>query len=196
MEFQFHFNSILDIISQESKSTDYMHDLICLNEKSYHCRMKNNLLFLSIIMLTIAGCKKDEKPTTTNTPVECSSILPNKLSGKIDGQSWCADQTCFGDQAIIMTINGINSNGSTLTLELDDFTPGTYPINQDQNHILYTSSIAMAFESTNSNPGTLVISSNDTTTNLIKGTINTSLQNPLGGNTTLSEGSFSIYYTE
>jgi len=158
--------------------------------------MKNNLLFLSLMMIAIAGCKKDEKPTTTNTTVECSSILPNKLSGKIDGQSWCADQTCFGDLAIVMTINGINSNGSTLTLELDDFTPGTYPITLDRNHILFTSSLAMAYESTNGNSGTLVITSNDTTSNLIKGTINTSLQNPLGGTTTISDGSFSIYYTE
>ncbi len=158
--------------------------------------MKSKLFSLALLILIIAGCKKEDETSTPIAPVGCSSILPNKLSVKVDGQSWCADQTCFGDLAIVMTINGINSNGSTLTLELDDFTPGTYPINQDQNHILYTSSLAMAYESTNSNAGTLVITSNDTTSNLIKGTINTTLQNPIGGTATLSEGAFSVYYTE
>ncbi|HQW23752.1 MAG TPA: DUF6252 family protein [Bacteroidia bacterium] len=158
--------------------------------------MKSKLFSLALLILIIAGCKKEDETSTPIAPVGCSSILPNKLSVKVDGQSWCADQTCFGDLAIVMTINGINSNGSTLTLELDDFTPGTYPINQDQNHILYTSSLAMAYESTNSNAGTLVITSNDTTSNLIKGTINSTLHNPLGGDVALTEGTFSIYYTE
>ncbi len=150
-------------------------------------------LFLS------AGCKKTVEVINSIQPpptVECTSVLPNKLSAKFGELVWCADQTCFGDQAIIMTINGINSNGSSLTIELDDFSPGTYPINQDQNHVLFINAYGFAYESTNNYAGTLVISSNDTIANLIKGRINTSLISPVYGSTTLSEGSFSIYYTE
>ncbi len=156
--------------------------------------MKFKLTSIAVLIFIFAGCKKEDKTTTPITPVGCSSILPNKLSAKVAGQTWCADQTCFGDLAIIMTINGLNSNASSLTLELDDFNVGTYPINQDQNHMLYTS--IGAYESTDGNPGTLVIQSNDTTSNLIKGTFSVTLVSPISGNLMLSDGKFSIYYTE
>ena len=157
--------------------------------------MKNKLFAFAIMVSVFSGCKKDEEPATNNTTsVECSSILPNKLSAKIDGQSWCADQTCFGDLAIIMTMNGLNSNGSSLTLELDDFNVGTYPIKQDRNHMLYTG--IQAYESTDGNPGTLVIQSNDTSANLIKGTFTVTLVSPILGSVSMTDGKFSIYYTE
>ena len=156
--------------------------------------MKNNLFAFILILVAFAGCKKDEEPTTTTTPVECSSILPNKLSAKVAGQQWCADQTCFGDLAIVMTINGLNTNSSSLTLELDDYTVGSYPINQDRNHMLYTG--IGGFESTDGNPGTLIIQSNDTTANLIKGTFTVTLSSPISGSVELTEGKFTIYYTE
>ncbi len=155
--------------------------------------MKLQITTIALFIFINGGCKK-EKEQVTPTPVECSSILPNKLSAKIGTQSWCADQTCFGDLAIIMTINGLNGNASSLTLELDDFTPGTYTINQDRNHIVYTG--FDGYESTDDNPGTLVIQSNDTSTNLIKGTFNVSLRSPISGNLSVSDGKFSIYYTE
>ncbi len=155
--------------------------------------MKLQIPSIALLMFIIGGCKK-EKEQPAPVSIECSSILPNKLSAKIGTQSWCADQTCFGDLAIIMTINGLNGNASNLTLELDDFTPGTYPINQDRNHIVYIG--FDGYESTDDNPGTLVIQSNDTSTNLIKGTFNVTLKSAISGNLSASDGKFSVYYTE
>ena len=118
------------------------------------------------------------------------------LQATIDGQTWKADASLFADKAIVMTISGLSQNGSSLTLELDDYTPGTYLIKNSRNHILYTSQMADAFESTDSNPGTLVIISNDQSKNLLKGTFNFTGQSPLTGNKTISNGTFEVYYTE
>ena len=149
-------------------------------------------LFTAILLF--GGCKKDSPSNTTPAAVACSSALPNKLSCKVAGQEWCANTTCFGDLAIVMTINGINSSTSSLTLELEDFAPGTYQITQDRNHILYTS--GDAWESTNDNPGTLVITSNDTSTNRLTGTFSVTLRSPIRGNLTVTNGSFNLFYTE
>ena len=78
-----------------------------------------------------------------------------------------------------MTINGLNGNGSSLTLKLDSVMPGTYQITEDVNHMIYLN--GDGWESTNDNPGTLVITSNNTSTNQIKGTFTVTLQEPAFG---------------
>ncbi|MFN8166255.1 MAG: DUF6252 family protein [Bacteroidia bacterium] len=156
--------------------------------------MKTPLFTLFIISILTVSCKKDEKATTsTNTPVGCSSSLVNKLSCKVGGQEWCSNSTCFADLAIVLTINGMNNNGSNLTLELDDYTPGTYPITSDRNHILYTN--GNGWESTDSNPGTLTITSNNTSTHELKGTFSVTLLSPLTGNLEVSSGVIDVFYT-
>ena len=123
-------------------------------------------------------------------------VISYFLQATIDGQTWKADASLFADKAIVITISGINQQGSSLTLELDDFNPGTYQIKNSRNHILYTSQLADAFESTDGNPGTLVITSNDDAKNLLKGTFSFTGQSPVSGNKTISNGSFEVYYTE
>lgn len=93
-----------------------------------------------------------------------------------------------------MTINGLNGNGSSLTLELDSVMPGTYQITEDVNHMIYLN--GDGWESTNDNPGTLVITSNNTSTNQIKGTFTVTLRSPLSGNLSVTEGKFDLFYTE
>ncbi len=151
--------------------------------------MKNIILtLLAVSLLVISSCKKDEN--------QSDPVISYYLQATIDGQIWKADATLFADKAIVMTISGLNQQGSSLTLELDDFTPGTYPIKNSRNHILYTSQMADAFESTDGNPGTLVIVSNDEAKNLLKGTFTFTGQSPLTGNKTISNGSFEVYYIE
>lgn len=87
----------------------------------------------------------------------------------------------------------MNNNGSNLTLELDDYTPGTYPITSDRNHILYTN--GNGWESTDSNPGTLTITSNNTSTHELKGTFSVTLLSPLTGNLEVSSGVIDVFYT-
>jgi hypothetical protein len=137
------------------------------------------LPFLVLIGFLVACDKKDDDSSTTNPPAAtgCTSLLPNKLSAKIANQEWCSDQSCFGDLAVVMTIM-----------------PGTYQITEDVNHMIYLN--GDGWESTNDNPGTLVITSNNTSTNQIKGTFTVTLRSPLSGNLSVTEGKFDLFYTE
>lgn len=155
--------------------------------------MGRALTSVLIISVLIAGCskKKDDTPGSVNC------LLNNYyLKADISGLAWCANTTLFADYAIVMTINGISSNGASLTLELDDVLPGTYPIKQDRNHILYTSPMGAGYESTNDNPGSLTIISNDTANNIINGSFNVTLRSPIAGNVSVSNGTFKLFYTE
>ncbi len=147
--------------------------------------MKRIIPVFIILFSFFYGC--DDDPETT---------IKYFLKAKINQVEWTANTSLFADQAIVLTINGMNNNGSTLTLELNDVTPGTYTITKDRNHILYTDELANAFESKNSLPGTLTISENDASKNIVKGTFSVTLQSPLTGNIEIKEGNFELYYTE
>ncbi|CAN5458265.1 hypothetical protein BH11BAC2_BH11BAC2_25680 [soil metagenome] len=150
------------------------------------------LLCLIISIAGINSCKKDSDSASSNN---CS--LPNGFLRCTAGSAdFCADQTLFADYAIVMTINGIAGNGSTLTLELDDVTTGTYQMKELTNHLLYTSPLGDSFETTDDNPGTLVITSNNTATNTIEGTYTSTVRSPLSGNLNLTKGMFKVFYTE
>ncbi len=158
------------------------------------CKMKKITIAFLALSAFIFSCKKENEPTTPTTTNSCTSIIPNKLSAKVSGVTWCADQSCFADLGTIMTINGLNGAGSSLTLELDDFMPGTYPITLDRNHVLYTG--IDAYESTNALPGSVTITSNDTVSNVLKGSFSVSVKGPISGTVSISEGQISVYYTE
>ncbi|MBK9401214.1 MAG: hypothetical protein IPN36_10230 [Bacteroidetes bacterium] len=95
-----------------------------------------------------------------------------------------------------MTINGITQTGVTITLELDDITPGTYTMNEDTNSILFTDQLAMAWQSTNTNPGTLIITANDTVNNILQATFDVTVRNPLSQSKSISQGQIKVFYTE
>ncbi|MCC6385040.1 MAG: hypothetical protein LC117_04825 [Bacteroidia bacterium] len=151
------------------------------------------VLILFILAVAVQGCskKKDEKENTETCP-----ITNYFLKADISNKTWCANTTLFANYAIVMTINGISSSGGTLTLELDDVQTGSYQITKDRNHILYTDPMAVGYESTNDNPGSLVILSNDSATNIIQGSFNVNLRSPLTGNLEVKNGSFKLFYTE
>lgn len=149
------------------------------------------MLFLFSIAIFTA-CKKDKKEEQTD---ECQ-IGTSKLTASINGQSWCANQTLFADEAIVLTINGMRNDGSTLTLEIDNFMPGIYVINADTNHILYTTSTAIGYESTSDNPGTLTIIENDQSNNRLKADFTVILREPLAGNSISVSGNVNVVYAE
>ncbi len=146
---------------------------------------------ISGVIFLLACSEKKENPPA----VDPCLINGYYLRASMAGESWCANTTLFADFAIVMTINGISSNGASMTLELDDVIPGSFPITQDRNHILYTNSLGVAYHSTNDNPGSLVIQSNDTSANIIQGSFNVTLRNPMAGNLATS-GSFRLFYSE
>jgi len=158
--------------------------------------MKMTLTFwglLTVLTLTLFACKKEEEEVIEDP---CLNYSAYTLNATIGGDKWCANASLFADYAIVMTISGINDNGSTLLLELDDVDPGTYSITGDSNYVLYTSTLADGFQSTNDNPGTLTIVSHDLSTDRIRGTFSVTVLSPLTGNKSIAGGSFNVVYPE
>jgi hypothetical protein len=155
--------------------------------------MTRLLTCLLIIFALAIGCSKKEEDQPGADNCQLNNYF---LKADIAGVSWCANTSLFADYAIVMTINGIGSNGATLNFELDDVTTGTYSIKQDRNHMLYTSTLGVGYESTNDNPGSLTIIGNDTANNIINGSFNATLRSPVSGNISVTNGTFKLFYTE
>ncbi len=157
--------------------------------------------YMSLILAIglLSACSKSDS-NTGNVPVNtdpCNSVLPNKVSCRFNGAQWCADSICFADYAIGMTIFGQTFDGASLLIELDDIQPGTYPITLDRNHVLYISAFGMAYESSNSQPGQITITSNDPVTNHLKGTFQLNVLDPLLSSwLPITNGNIDVYYTE
>jgi|CXWJ01.1.fsa_nt_gi hypothetical protein len=145
-------------------------------------------LFFAAMSLAFASCKKDKKD-------ECD-LDGYQLKATVNGSDWCANQTLFADNAILLTINGIRDDGSTLTLEFDSTEVGTFVIKGDTNHILYTDALALGYESTNDNPGTLTVTQNDKSNNKFKANFNVTLRNPVTAASVALNGSVEVLYTE
>lgn len=95
-----------------------------------------------------------------------------------------------------MTINGISQQGATLTLELDSVSVGTHAISEITNSILFTTQLAMAYQSTDATPGTLTITSHDTAAKRIRGSFSATLSNQIGLPSAAIAGNFDLYYVE
>ena len=165
--------------------------------------MKNKFLYSLLLLsaclsftLLFTACGDDDDDNNTNPVTDGCTLPTGYLKWTVDGGQLCSNASLFGDYAIVMTINGISQSGVTMTMELDSVSPGTYQMTENINHLLFTDQLGMAWESTNDNPGTLVITSNNTSTNLIQGTFNITVRNPLGVSKNITNGNFKISYTE
>ena len=97
-------------------------------------KSKIYLLLASFFLLLLAGCEKD---TPASNPVIDLCQLPNGFVRWADANgSYCAT-TAFADEAIEMTINGISTNGPSITLTLNDYGVGSHPITETGNSIFY-----------------------------------------------------------
>jgi hypothetical protein len=157
----------------------------------------NAIVLLFLLMgstLFLSSCKDEEEDI--ETPIVCG--LPNgTLKWTSDGAERCANASLFGDYGIFLTVNGITSQGQTLTLELDSLSVGTHEISADANYMLYTDNLAVVWEATNEQPGTITITSHNEQTNRLEATFNVNLVNPINGATkSLSSGQLKITYTE
>jgi hypothetical protein len=147
---------------------------------------------LSAIVL-LSSCKKDEEE---ETPIICG--LPNgTLKWKENGVEKCANVSLFADYTIDMTVSGISAQGPTFTLELDSLNVGTYALTADYNYMLYTDGLALAWEATNEQPGSITITSHNESTNRLEATFQINLVSPISGATKqITDGQLSITYTE
>ncbi|MBP6513346.1 MAG: hypothetical protein KA347_11825 [Bacteroidia bacterium] len=157
--------------------------------------MKKAIYITTLFFSIITACEKQKELLPSVLTDNCE--LPNgHLKWTSGGTQTCANASLFGDQGSAMTINGIALTGETFTMELDNVMPGTYAMTTDSNHILHTDQLGMAWESTNGNPATLVILSNNTSTNVLEANFSGTLKNPLGLNKTINSGTVKITYTE
>jgi len=155
---------------------------------------KQLIYLLAVFILCSCG---DDDSDIPGIPSGNNCTLPNGyMRWNFDGTSYCANASLFADNAILMTINGITQTGVTMTLELDDITPGTYSMTADTNSLLFTDQLAMAWQSTNADPGTLIITSNDTVNNILQATFNLTVRNPLSMTKTINQGEIKVFYTE
>lgn len=159
-------------------------------------------IFKSLAALSIASCTlllgacKDEEEPEVESPIICS--LPNgTLRWTIDGVERCANASLFGDFGTFLTVNGISIEGQTLTLELDSLSVGSHELSADSNFMLYTDGLAVAWEATNEQPGTINITSHNESTNRLEATFQINLVNPLNNATkSITNGQLAITYTE
>lgn len=159
---------------------------------------RRSTLALFFIALATFACKKeDDTAPSTSTPAATCGIAGARLQSTFGSESFCANASLFGDLAVdVLTVNGISQSGITLTLELDSLEPGSYDMGTDVNHVLYTSGLAMGYESVDGDPATLVIDSHDATANRIRGSITGPLFEPLGGSSHVINATFDITYLE
>jgi Family of unknown function (DUF6252) len=148
------------------------------------------VLAFALITLTFIGCKKAKDETD-----ECV-IATSKLTATINGSDWCANKTLFADDAILITISGIRDDGSTLTLEFDSTEVGTYIIKGDTNHILYTDALAMGYETTSDNTGSLTVTENNKSENRFKANFSVTLRKPATSQSLPVSGSVDVLYID
>ncbi|MBX2979651.1 MAG: hypothetical protein KF905_10175 [Flavobacteriales bacterium] len=153
--------------------------------------------FLLIPALLLVACSKDDDAPLAPQPAPAvCGIDGARLEATFDGGAFCANASLFASQAVSMTINGISQQGATLTLELDSVSVGTHAISEITNSILFTTQLAMAYQSTDATPGTLTITSHDTAAKRIRGSFSATLSNQIGLPSAAIAGNFDLYYVE
>jgi hypothetical protein len=159
--------------------------------------MDRTPLYLAACLVLMSSCKKEDDPAPTPPPAVVCGMDGARLQATFDGASWCANLTLFADGVPgTITISGMTQMGSTLTLELEDTDVGTHPVSEDSNTILFTTSMAAGYLSSNNDPGTVTITSHNTATRRIQGSFSANLYEELGGTSKPITGQFDVQYVE
>jgi hypothetical protein len=155
-------------------------------------------LLLAAVIIPITACKKEKDEPAAPAPAAAQCGIPGaRLQATFDGAAWCPNVSLFADLgAGVMTINGMTMMGSTLTLELDSLSPGTYEMKEFTNSILFTTTLAAAYRSTDEAPASLVITAHDTGAKRIQGSFSGQLYSDLSGASKPVTGSFDMTYLD
>lgn len=156
-----------------------------------HCHLFLPLLFSSFLFLS--SCKdKEEDPVPYVDPCE---LINGSLQWNFNNAAYCADANIIADLAIVLTVNGLNQNGPSLTFELESVQPGTYGVDDNNNSFTYTDALGMAWITPVQNAGNIIVTSHDAAQNKVQGTFNVGLENPLTGVIKTMTGTFRLTYT-
>ncbi len=154
--------------------------------------------FLFTLALFVLSCQKPEEvvpsPLAMPSAEQCGEAGA-RLQAVFDGNDWCANVNLFASPASgEITINGLSTAGSTLTLQLDTMAPGTYDMSTSANVLLFTTSFGIGYMSADPFPTTLTIIEHDTVADRIKGSFSGQLTAAIGGGPRSIEGSFDMHY--
>lgn len=153
-------------------------------------------LATALVLVVSCGKEKQDLPTALGGgSTECGTSGA-RLQATFDGASWCANASLFAAFADILTVNGITTMGSTLTMELDSLGVGTYAMSAESNRLLFTTNLGLAYNSSDAEPATLNITSHDAATRRIQGNFSGNLSPVLGGGDKAIAGSFDLFYVE
>lgn len=154
------------------------------------------LLFATLLFATACQKDKDDPLAPAPTPAVCG-VDGFRLQATFDGSGFCPNASLFASEgAGVLTISGLDQQGKSLTLELDSLSVGTHAMSGTTNALLYTTQLAEAYRSTDSTPGTLVITSHDVATRRIRGTFSASLRSELSSTAKSINGNFDVAYVE
>lgn len=161
--------------------------------------MRTSLLAGISAMLLLASCAKEEdvpQPTGSGTPA--CGLNGLRLEATFDGSAFCANASLFAAEgAGVITINGIDQQGRTLTLELDSLTVGSHAINAATNVLLFTTQLGLPYASSDATPGTLTITAHDTAARRLTGSFAAQLgSDGLPGPPKSIQGEFDVTYVE
>jgi len=149
---------------------------------------------LLVLFLGISSCKeKEETPIPYVDPCE---LINGRLNWSFNNASFCADANIIADLGIVLTVNGLNMNGPSLTFELESVQPGTYGVDDNNNSFTYTDALGLAWITPVQNAGNIIVTSHDAAQNKVQGTFSVALENPLTGVTQNLSGTFRLTYTD
>jgi hypothetical protein len=160
----------------------------------------SRLLPVITLLLLVTACTKEDDPPlvpgTGGATADCGTP-GSRLQATIDGSAYCPDVNLFAALgAGAITMSGLSSMGSTLTLEIDSLGVGSYSMSETANTLLHTTTLGLGYMSSDSDPATLTITEHDTTLRRIKGSFAGTLYSAIGAAPKNITGSFDMLYTE
>jgi hypothetical protein len=160
--------------------------------------MRHVLFALLPSLVLLSACDKEKDDPVTPAPASSTTcgIAGARLQATFQGAAFCANASLFGDLGTHLTVNGIASNGATLSMELDSLEVGAYEMDGSTNYMIFTSALAMAYETVTPTPATLTIISHDTAANRIQGSFSGPVVEPIGSTSAQISGTFDVTYTE
>jgi hypothetical protein len=154
-------------------------------------------LSILVILLTLSACAKAGKEVAEElgiVPTTCGTDGA-RMEATVGDGSFCADgQIIAVSDGSTAMVTGIGLLGNTLSLQLDTLDPGTYPITEAQNAILFMS-LGTPYVTTGDLPGTLAIEAHDPVVRRIKATFNVNLRNEMSGAARPVSGSIDVTYS-
>ncbi|HRZ43186.1 MAG TPA: DUF6252 family protein [Bacteroidales bacterium] len=133
-------------------------------------------------MMAMTGCKEEPVPEV------------DFLKCKIEGVAWEANKSLSAnmDQGILI-LNGVNAANDTLRFLMQDHQPGTWPVKNIQNIIVYLKN-GKTYVPLNSADAALTITSHDAAAKVVKGTFYYTADDGAGNWLVITGGEFRCTY--